>query len=179
MQRLKLVDVSSDGESGKLFEALKPVLEKAISNTYYSYDHVPGQGLLTLEDINSISAYRNSDGNLMIKIDVKDQADGADADPDNAGPVSRAMGTLGNMVAAFDEVASTSGIKVVSGTETISLTYTDCSVCCLIDSETGLATAGKWTSNIEMYIGELVMSFNGNEIKMSGADMKFINTIEF
>ncbi len=112
-------------------------------------DYIPGKGRLWAED--AVSAVSVSRGGITeITIHLKEQTDGPEADAHTAGPVARGIGTLGNIDNAIKEL----GAELLSGKDTIKLTYKDAYIKCRIDNSTGKIIGGTWHYAVHVYVGE-------------------------
>lgn len=133
-------DITGDGAFGAVFKVASPIIEHALQKKSTSTDVIPGYETdLLASDIKSATAVSNN-GVTTLTIQLKEQKDGPDADPNTAGPVSRGIGTLGNINGAIEEL----GAELYSGRETISLKYSDAYIICTIDENTGKITSGTW-----------------------------------
>lgn len=166
--KMVLDDLSMGSGSGETISFAKPVIKDILEDTVFEAYDIPGEGLITADDV--ISAKSSSEnGRTTVIIEVKDQVDGIEADAYNGGPVSRAVGTFGNMEAVFGEL----GAEFVSGGETIKFTYTDCTVSCIIDEATGEIIYGEWDYDICMSIGSAEFSMDDIVIEFEDFDADF------
>lgn len=140
----------------------KPMLKDMLEDEVYEYYDIPGKGELKADDVISAKMSTDEEGLTTVIIEVKSQTDDAYADGENGGPVSRAMGTAGNIADVFEE----SGI--ISGFENIEITYSDCRIACIIDDATGEILYGEWyhimsmdMSGLSINIGEEPMTMDG------------------
>ncbi len=172
--RMHIVDLTMGNGSGGTISFAKPLMEDIFEETVYESYDIPGEGLLAADDV--ISAKSSSEnGWTTVIIEVKDQVDGVNADAYNGGPVSRAVGTLGDMEAVFELI----GFECVSGKETIKFTYTDCTISCIIDEATGEIIYGEWTFDVCAAIGsaEFKMDEMVVEFEDLDADFSYVATL--
>lgn len=140
-------DITGDGAIGAILKVLTPAAKTALENNSTPTNFIPGYGELKLSDLTAIRATDNGD-TIVIEMAVKDQTDGSDAD-DKAGPVGRAIGTLGSIDGALKEL----GAEITEGRDTVKLTYTDVTVRAEINKKSGLITAGQWHYLVKINIG--------------------------
>ncbi len=150
--------LEGEGALGAILKVLQPVIDHALSSNTRETRYIPGarRGDVLPGDILSGSAV-SKDGKTTLTIIIKEQVDGPDCDADTAGPVARAIGTLGSIDAALNEL----GASVTSGRNTIELTYKNAFVQCVIDEETGRIESGTWFFTVDIYIGDIQAKVGG------------------
>lgn len=146
--------ITGDGAIGSILEVLSPAAEKALAKNSTPTDFIPGYGELRGEDLKAIQIIDNGK-TYTIEMTVKSQTDGPDAD-DKAGPVGRAIGTLGSIEGALKEL----GASFKSGRETVSLTYDDVSIRAEIDKTTGTIVHGQWHYVVKVLVGDAKASIS-------------------
>ena len=146
--------ITGDGAIGAILKVLSPAAEKALAKNSTPTNFIPGYGELKGEDLKSIKVTDNGK-TYIVEITVKSQPDGPDAD-DKAGPVGRAIGTLGSIEGALKEL----GASFKSGRETVALTYDDVSVRAEIDKDTGLIVHGQWHYVVRVLVGNAEASIS-------------------
>lgn len=146
--------ITGDGAIGSILEVLSPAAEKALAKNSTPTNFIPGYGELKGEDLKSIKVTDNGK-TYIVEMTVKSQTDGSDAD-DKAGPVGRAIGTLGSIDGALKEL----GASFKSGRETVSLTYDDVSVRAEIDKASGLIVHGQWHYVVKVLVGDAKASIS-------------------
>lgn len=149
-QTMALVEgsLNGDGPIGKILKVVEPVARKALAKNSIDTDCIPGHGLLE-DDVKSASAV-SENGKTKIRIKVKQQVDGCNADGENGGPVARGIGTLGSIEIALNEM----GAKMVTDGDSVKLTYNDAYIDCVVDNESGKIISGKWHHMVNIYVGE-------------------------
>ncbi len=130
--------ITADGGLGSVLKVISPIVESALERNSSSTSNVPGYGEIKLSDLKSISATENG-GKIVVKMTVKEQTDGPAADG-SAGTVGRAIGTLGNIQGALNEL----GAEFVRGRDTVTLTYTDVTINATLDKDTGKIVGGTY-----------------------------------
>ena len=140
-------DISGDGAIGVILKVLNPAAKSALEKNSTPTDYIPGSGELKPEDIIRAEAV-SKNGVTTIKLSIKEQTDGSDADP-KAGPVGRAIGTLGSIDNALSEL----GAELTSGRDTVKLTYKNSTIKCTINEKTGLITGGTWFYQVNVLVG--------------------------
>ncbi len=146
--------ITGDGAIGSILEVLSPAAEKALAKNSTPTNFIPGYGELKGEDLKSIKVTDNGK-TYIVEMTVKSQTDGPDAD-DKAGPVGRAIGTLGSIEGALKEL----GASFKSGRETVALTYDDVSVRAEIDKASGLIVHGQWHYVVKVLVGDAKASIS-------------------
>lgn len=153
--------ISGDGAIGAVLKILEPAVQGALEKNSISTSWIPGasKGDLLASDIkNATSVSKN--GKTELTIFLKDQVDGPDCDGNTAGPVARGIGTLGSIDGALSEL----GAQIISGRDSITLTYTDAYIKCVIDESTGKIVSGTWFYTVEMYIKDAQVNLGINVI---------------
>lgn len=159
---MSLEDLSMGADKAEFTIAMKPIMNEMLKDMIYESNDIPGKGELKAEDV--ISAKMSTEEGLTtVIIEVKGQTDDAYADGENGGPVSRAMGTAGNLADVFEE----SGI--ITGFENIEITYSDCTLACIIDDATGEILYGEWYYASSMDMDGLSINIGETPVTMDGA----------
>ncbi len=141
--------ITGDGALGGVLKVASPIIQNTLENNSVETDYIPGKGRLWAED--AVSAVSVSRGGITeITIHLKEQTDGPEADAHTAGPVARGIGTLGNINNAIESL----GAELLSGKDTIKLTYKDAYIKCRIDNSTGKIIGGTWHYAVHVYVGE-------------------------
>ena len=141
--------ITGDGALGGVLKVASPIIQNTLEKNSVETDYIPGKGRLWAED--AVSAVSVSRGGITeITIHLKEQTDGPEADAHTAGPVARGIGTLGNIDNAIKEL----GAELLSGKDTIKLTYKDAYIKCRIDNSTGKIIGGTWHYAVHVYVGE-------------------------
>ncbi len=143
-------DISGDGAIGAILTVLQPTIDQVLAENTYRTNSIPGAGVAPLysSDIKSASAISNG-GRTTVTIYLKEQVDGPDGDSNYGGPVARGIGTLGSI----DNVLNELGADITSGRDTVSLTYRDAYIRCVIDNETGEIVSGTWFWTVDVFVG--------------------------
>lgn len=141
-------DISGDGFIGAILKVLEPAAKSALSKNSTPTDYIPGKGALKPEDVIRAEAV-SKNGVTTIKMSIKEQTDGSDADS-TAGPVGRAIGTLGSIDGALSEL----GAELTSGRDTVKLTYKNSTIKCTINEKTGKITGGTWFYSVNILVGD-------------------------
>lgn len=151
-QTMKLVDGSLDGDGaiGAIVKVLEPIAVKALEKNSTSTDYIPGHENDLLATDASAATATSKNGVTTIKITLKSQTDGPDADAHNAGPVARGIGTLGSIETALAEL----GASISKGRDTVKLTYNNAYIECKVNEETGTITGGTWHHLVNINIGD-------------------------
>ncbi len=157
--------INGDGAIGTVLEVIQPVVDKTLADNSKTVYTVPGSygGKLLSSDIEKATAM-SKDGKTTVTIMLKSQTDGPDADKNNAGPVSRGIGTLGNIDNALTELDMT----MESGRDTVMLTYKDAYIKCVIDEDSGDIISGTWFYTTDILVGSA-------KTKMGFISMNFKN----
>ena len=156
--------ITGDGALGGVLKVASPIIQNTLEKNSVETDYIPGKGRLWAED--AVSAVSVSRGGITeITIHLKEQTDGPEADAHTAGPVARGIGTLGNIDNAIKEL----GAELLSGKDTIKLTYKDAYIKCRIDNSTGKIIGGTWHYAVHVYVGEaevkLGLKFTAKNLK--------------
>ena len=156
--------ITGDGALGGVLKVASPIIQNTLEKNSVETDYIPGKGRLWAED--AVSAVSVSRGGITeVTIHLKEQTDGPEADAHTAGPVARGIGTLGNIDNAIKEL----GAELLSGKETIKLTYKDAYIKCRIDNSTGKIIGGTWHYAVHVYVGEaevkLGLKFTAKNLK--------------
>ena len=156
--------ITGDGALGGVLKVASPIIQNTLEKNSVETDYIPGKGHLWAED--AVSAVSVSRGGITeITIHLKEQTDGPEADAHTAGPVARGIGTLGNIDNAIKEL----GAELLSGKDTIKLTYKDAYIKCRIDNSTGKIIGGTWHYAVHVYVGEaevkLGLKFTAKNLK--------------
>ena len=151
-------EIGGDGAIGTILAVLQPTLEQVLAENSYYTSHIPGSGVAPLygSDISSASAISNG-STTTVTIYLKGQVDGPDADGSYGGPVARGIGTLGSIDDALAEL----GAEITSGRDTISLSYRNAYIKCVIDNSTGEIISGTWYWTADIFIGSATASLGG------------------
>ncbi len=165
--------ITADGGLSSVLKIFSPIVESALERNSSSTSNVPGYGEIKLSDLKSISATED-DGKINIQMSIKEQIDGPYTDS-SAGPVGRAIGTLGDVQVALDEL----GAEFVSGIDTLTLTYTEATISVTIDKKTGEIVSGTYhyTVNVLVEEGQIKISIISPNVKNLKAYVDYI--VEF
>lgn len=157
---MSLIDMSLGADKAEFTAMMKPVVNDMLKENVYKDNDIPGKGELKAEDV--ISAKMSTEEGLTtVIIEVKSQTDDAYADGENGGPVSRAMGTAGNLAALFEETG------IITGFENVEITYTDCKIACIIDDATDEILYGEWFYNMTMNMDGVIINIGESPIEMT------------
>ena len=156
--------ITGDGALGGVLKVASPIIQNTLENNSVETDYIPGKGRLWAEAaVRAVSVSRG--GITEITIHLKEQTDGPEADAHTAGPVARGIGTLGNINNAIESL----GAELLSGKDTIKLTYKDAYIKCRIDNSTGKIIGGTWHYAVHVYVGEaevkLGLKFTAKNLK--------------
>lgn len=145
--------------------AVEKVLNSLADGSAFSEsvtDYIPGNAAITADDV--ISATATTNGTLTeIELVIKGQTDEFNADA-AAGPVGRAIGTMGSINGALEALGAT----VVSGAENASLEYKNVRVYCLIDNDNGKIVKGEWSYDVDVSITEMTVRISSIETTLTG-----------
>lgn len=166
-------EVSAGSLSPEMIDIITPVLNDSFEESVSEVYDIPGEGKLKAEDVVS-AQMSSSEGQRIIIIEVKDQVDGIEGDALNGGPVSRAVGTMGNLEAAFEAL----GAEIVSGADTVEITYSDCVIACIVDEETGEIVYGDWDYKINLYIGNVELNIQNLAMSLTELEFTLISHID-
>lgn len=138
----------------------KPMLKDMLEDEVYEYYDIPGKGELKADDV--ISAKMSTkEGLTTVIIEVKGQTNDAYGNAKDGESVSRAMGTVGNIAQYIEETG------IISGYENIEITYTDCTLACIIDDATGEILYGEWFYNMTMNMDGVIINIGESPIEMT------------
>lgn len=160
---MSLEDLSMGTDKAEFTMMMKPMVSDMLKDMTYESNDIPGKGELKADDVISAKMSTDEEGLTTVIIEVKGQTDDAYADGENGGPVSRAMGTAGNIAEVFEE----SGI--ISGFENIEITYSDCRIACIIDDATDEILYGEWYYVSSMDMDGLSVNIGESPVTMDGA----------
>ncbi len=148
-QQIKLLkEIEGDGTIGNVIKAATPAIDRALERNNYKTDWLPGSGTIKAEDVDFAYFHQTEDGRAFVAIYLKEQTDGPDGNHTNGGPVSRGIGTLGNVEHAMQELGAT----IVEGRETIKLEYTNAYIICELDPDTGKILLGTWHYDVDVSV---------------------------
>ncbi len=155
--------ITADGGMGMVLKVASPIIESTLKRNSNDTHNIPGEGKLKLDDVKTIKATEKN-GVITIEMTIKEQTDGPTADG-SAGPVGRAIGTLGNLDKALNELGAT----ISRGKDTVKLTYDDVTIKANINQKTGMVTGGKWHYNVNIYVKDadikLGLEFTAKNLK--------------
>lgn len=157
---MSLEDLVMEGTTGSTVMMLKPMINDMLAEEAFEYYDIPGEGELKADDVVS-AKMSTEEGLTTVIIEVKEQTDDGYGNAKGDEPVSRAMGTLGNVAGIIEE----SG--VFSGGENLEITYTDCALACIIDDATGIILYGEWYYNITIEMDGLVINAGDSPFEIS------------
>ena len=140
---MSLENMVMDGMSGSTVVMLKPIINDMLAEESFEDCDIPGEGELKAEDVVS-AKMSTEEGLTTVIIEVKDQTNDAYGNAKDGEPVSRAMGTAGDIAQYIEETG------LFSGVENIEITYSDCTLSCIIDDATGEILYGEWYYNMTM-----------------------------
>ncbi len=146
--------ITADGGLGGVLKVVSPIVASALERNSNPTSNVPGYGEIKLSDLKSISATENG-GKIVVKMTVKEQTDGPAADG-SQGTVGRAIGTLGNIQGALDEL----GAEFSRGRETVTLTYTDVTINATLDKNTGKIVGGTYHYVVNILVKDAALSIS-------------------
>lgn len=135
---VNIIDGSLKSENENLTELMNIYVSAGSLNSSGEESEIPGKGAVEIDDIKDIYA-ASVDGKTIIRILLNDQASDGYGISDNYS-VRHGVGDMGNYIKSLSD----SGIKIVSGKETIEINYTDAYITCIIDDATGQITGGTW-----------------------------------
>lgn len=163
-------DITGDGGVGMIAKVLTPIAKTVLANNSSSTNDIPGRGTLKASDVSKAQA-SSKNGVTTIVIQVKDQTDGPSADGKDGGPVARAIGTLGSIDGALEQL----GVSFSRGKETVTLTYTNAYIKCTINENTGKITGGEWHYLVKINVGDATASLKGIEadVRNLKADVEY------
>lgn len=162
---MSLEELSMSGNMSSTITMMKPVINDLLSDIAFEDKDIPGKGQLKADDV--ISAKMSTDeGKTTVIIEVKGQTDDAYGDAENGGPVSRAMGTAGDLAKIFEEIG-----YISSGLDSIEIQYTDCKIACIIDETTGEIIRGEWYYNMTMEMDEVTLNFGETPLEVSDVNI--------
>ncbi len=154
--------ITGDGFLGAVVKAASPIIDKVLKNNSTEVDNIPGYGEIKLSDVKTIKASEKN-GIVTVEMTIKEQTDGPTADG-SAGPVGRAIGTLGNIDGALEQL----GASFSRGKENVKLTYSDPSIKATINDSTGMITGGRWHYIVQINISDadikLVLEFTAKNL---------------
>ena len=142
-------DITGDGFIGAILKVLMPAAKRALEKNSTPTDDIPGRGTLKASDVVSATSPQKK-GKTEIYIKLKEQVDGSDGDGLDGGPVARGIGTLGSIDVALAEL----GAELLSGRETVKLTYKDAYIKCVVDDASGKIVSGTWHYAVHVFVGE-------------------------
>ena len=136
----------------------KPVINDVLAETILEDYDIPGEGELKAEDI--VSAKMSTEnGKTTVIIEVKDQAAS-----DEDGPFTRAIG------GSLDVAEAIEGTGLVSsGVENIKVSFTDCTISCIIDDATGEIIRAEWCYNLTTEIKDVTINISDTVIEIANA----------
>ena len=149
----------TDSSTDAVLRQLEPALRTSLEKNSVTVDTLPGSGPLLPEDVLAVSVREDAE-TTVLELLLADQYDGFDADPVNGGAVARGCGPLASFKSSFDEI----GLRVLSGEESITATYSQPVIRVTIDNATGKILAGSWhyrtsfkTGDAQFFIGGIRM----------------------
>lgn len=165
-QYMKLDEL--EGGSGFVGAALNlfdGIAKKALEKNSTAVDSIPGTvDLLTAADLTSAKAVSNG-RTTTVTMKLKEQTDSPKETGSN-GPVGHAIGTLGDIDRALNEL---SGVSVDYSEGTLSLKYYDAYVTCEIDNATGKITDGTWHHKVYVSIDNVKAKLSIFKLTLNGA----------
>lgn len=177
-QRSFLLNGISSGNSDTdyLIDTATILIEGLLSDYSTTVYSIPGSGSGALQssDIESCYAY-SENGYTYVYIQLKEQSDGPEADPNTAGPVSRGIGTLGGI----DRIANLLGAEISSGKSSATLSYSDAYIECVIDESTGKIISGEWHYTADVYIGYISGTIMGYAASLDDVSASVDYTVSF
>ncbi len=135
----------------------KPVINDVLAETTLEDYDIPGEGELKAEDVVS-AKMSTEDGKTTVIIEVKDQANEED------GPFSRAIGGSLDVAEAIESTGFVS-----SGIENIKVSFTDCTIACIIDDATGEIIRAEWSYNLTTDINDVTVNIADTVIEIANA----------
>ncbi len=159
---MSLEELIMDGMSGSTVTMLKPMMNDMLAEEAYEDCDIPGEGELKADDVVS-AKMSTEEGLTTVIIEVKDQTNDVYGNAKDGESVSRAMGTAGDVAQYLEETG------LFSGVENIEITYTDCTLACIIDDATGEILYGEWYYNMTMVMDGLVINAGESPLEISKA----------
>ena len=155
-------EITGDGFLGTALAVLQPIIEDVVAKQGGTKEgNIPGanDGALRLQAGDITKAVASSkNGKTTIAIQLKDQVDGPEAaNGETVGPVSRGIGTLGNIDGALEELGAT----ISEGRETVKLTYNNATIKVVIDESTGKIVDGSWKYDINIDVASAKITMAG------------------
>ena len=149
------------GSGESVISFAKPMLKDMLEDEVYEYYDIPGKGELKADDVISAKMSTDEEGLTTVIIEVKSQTDDAYGNAKDGESVSRAMGTVGNIAQYIEETG------IISGYENIEITYTDCTLACIIDDATDEILYGEWFYNMTMNMDGVIINIGESPIEMT------------
>lgn len=147
-----LSDYSFESDNESLNQFMQSYIE-GIEATSTAVFEVPGEGNISASDVKS-AKMSVKDGKRTIIINVKDYSHDL-TDKSNDNPITNAFGYSTDMSGIF----SSFGTPVNGGS--MEFTYTDCTISCIIDDNSGKIIYGDWdttgiveTDNLTLTVGD-------------------------
>lgn len=158
--------IDADEDLEQLMEIYVQSLESSSSAVFA----VPGEGVISPSDVKS-AKMSVKDGKKTIIINVKDYShEASDNKTDN--PISNAYGYSTDMFSAFES----NGVTISGGDMEIS--YTDCTISCVIDEKSGKIIYGDWDTSCLFEADNLTMNFKDTKITIGDFSFKTVSYID-
>lgn len=157
---MSLEDLVMDGMNAGTVTMLKSMMNDMLAEEAFEDYDIPGKGELTADDVVS-AKMSTEEGLTTVIIKVKEQIDDGYGNAKGSAPVSRAMSTLGNVAGIMEET------DFISGGENLEITYTDCTLACIIDDATGMILYGEWYYNVTLEMDGLVINAGESPLEIS------------
>lgn len=168
VQKLTLASLEGgSGFVGGVINTFKGIAQSALEKNSTESEGVPGgYSKLVASDLASASA--KSDGKYTtIKMTPKEQTDQPKSQWDK-GPVGHAIGVLGDIDNALNELSGVS-VDYEGSDRTLTLTYKKPFVEVKIDNNTGKIVSGKWGYDVHIAIDNVTAKVIGVPLTLKGA----------
>lgn len=164
-----LSEFSFDTDNEDIKQLAEIYVQSLESSSTAVFD-VPGEGIISSSDVKS-AKMSVKDGKKTIIINVKDYShEASDNKTDN--PISNAYGYSTDMFSAFES----NGVTISGGDMEIS--YTDCTISCVIDEKSGKIIYGDWDTSCLFEADNLTMNFKDTKITIGDFSFKTVSYID-
>lgn len=168
VQKLTLASLNGgSGFVGTIISSFESIAKSALAKNSTQSEGVPG-GYSKLVPSDLVSASATSDGKYTtIKMTPKEQTDQPKSQWDK-GPVGHAIGVLGDIDNALNELSGVS-VDYAGSDRTLTLTYKKPFVEVKIDNNTGKIVNGKWGYDVHIKIDNVTARVIGVPLTLKGA----------